>query len=228
MKSRILRPRLLPLAALCAATLVGAAQAGEVVIYKQPYFAGGALTLKETANNLAAANFHDQASSIVVKSGKWEFCSQPNFRGDCVTLDRGEYPTLQQKLNHRVESVREVTRVADVDRSKDRVIVEREDRFADGRYPRFEERDRYASRRGGVELFAGPAMHGRGARIYRDVDTLEDTGLDRRVSSLVIHEGRWQVCSQPGYGGRCQVLEPGRYEDLGRFDNRIASLRRVG
>ena len=228
MKSRILHSRLLPLVALFAATLVGAAHAGEVVIYKQPNFTGGALTLKETANNLATANFHDQASSIRVKSGKWEFCSQPDFRGDCVTLDRGEYPTLQQKLNHRVESVREVTRVADVDRSKDRVVLEREDRSGDGRSTRFDDRDRYASRGGGVELFAGPAMHGRGARIHRDVDSLEDTGLDRRVSSLVIHDGRWQVCSEPGYEGRCQVLEPGRYDDLRGFDNRIASLRRVG
>jgi hypothetical protein len=49
----------------------------------------------------------------VVHSGRWEFCTQPNYRGDCVTLARGEYADLDQRLKHRVESVREVDRVAD-------------------------------------------------------------------------------------------------------------------
>lgn len=228
MNTKTVRPRLLPLAALCAATLMGAAHAAEVTIYKQPNFSGAALTLKNDANNLATAGFHDQASSIVVKSGKWEFCSQPDFRGDCVTLDRGEYPTLKQALNHRVESVREVSRVAE--REKDRVVAGND--FGDRREfreRRYSEGARYAyNRYGGVEVFAGPGMRGRGVRVHRDIDTFADTGLDGRISSLVIHEGQWQVCTQPGYEGRCRVLEPGTYDDLGRFDNRIGSMRRVG
>jgi hypothetical protein len=48
-----------------------------------------------------------------VKSGAYEFCTQPDFRGECVVLERGRYARLEQNLNHRVESVREVVRYAD-------------------------------------------------------------------------------------------------------------------
>ena len=30
-----------------------------------------------------------------------------------------------------------------------------------------------------------------------------------------------------GYNGRCNVLGPGRYADLGRLNNEISSLRRI-
>lgn len=234
MNARTLRPRMLPLAALCAATVMGAAQAAEVTIYKQPNFAGGALTLKDNANNLATSGFHDQASSIEVKSGRWEFCSQPDFKGDCVTLDSGRYATLDQKINHRVESVREVTRYAQNDRARAADPYDRDNRYGDDRtrYGTDRYADRHGSRfdegRSGVEVFAGPGMRGRGVRVKRDIDTFEDTGLAGRISALVIHEGSWQVCTRPGYEGRCRVLEPGIYDDLGRFDNRIGSMRRVG
>jgi hypothetical protein len=236
MNAKDFRPRLLPLAALCAATLMGAAQAAEVTIYKQPNFSGGALTLKDSANNLATSGFHDQASSIEVRSGRWEFCSQPDFRGDCVTLDAGKYATLDQKINHRVESVREVTRYADNDRAKAYNPNDRDNRYGDDRtrygVDRYADNNRRGSRfndyGSGVEIYATSSMRGRGVRVKRDIDTFADTGLEGRISALVIHEGSWQVCTRPGYEGQCRVLEPGTYDDLGRFDNRIGSMRRVG
>ena len=60
-----------------ALLLAGTAQAGEIVIHKQPNFTGGALTLRDDKANLANTGFQDQASSIVVKSGRWQVCSQP-------------------------------------------------------------------------------------------------------------------------------------------------------
>ena len=82
-----------------------------VVIYSQPNFSGKSVDLKGDAATLVPHGIQDQASSIKIRAGRWEFCSQPNFAGDCVTLARGDYPTLEQKLNHRIESVREVDRV---------------------------------------------------------------------------------------------------------------------
>jgi hypothetical protein len=99
--------------AAASALFAGTAVAGEVVIHKQPNFTGGAITLKNDTSNLAASGFQDQASSIEVKSGRWQFCSQPDFNGDCVTLERGKYATLDQKLNHRIESARELPVVAE-------------------------------------------------------------------------------------------------------------------
>ena len=207
MKATILR------SAVIAATLAaGAAGAAEMSVFKQPNFAGQGLTLREDANNLAAAGFQDQVSSVVVRSGRWEVCTQPNFQGDCVVLDRGEYAALDQRLNHRIESAREVTHYADARRYGD-------DRVAGG-----------YGRGGGaaVELFDGPDFQGRRVPIRRDSDALQERGFDQQASSMVIHEGTWQVCTRPGYEGVCRVFREGEYPDLRRFDNRIGSLKRVG
>jgi hypothetical protein len=63
----------------------------------------------------------------------------------------------------------------------------------------------------------------------RNEDSIEGTGFDRDrgTGSLIINEGRWQLCSDPGYEGSCRVYEPGRYPDVGRLNDQVASLRRV-
>jgi hypothetical protein len=104
----------LRLAALAAGTLaIAAAQAGEMTLYKQPNFSGNALTLRTPTENLAGAGFQDQVSSLRIRSGRWQVCTQPDFQGDCTVLDRGDYPALKQALNHRIESAREVERYSD-------------------------------------------------------------------------------------------------------------------
>jgi len=211
-------PRMKPIrihsivAALAAAT-AGLACAAEVTVFKQPQFTGDQLTLRRDTTNLAGAGFQDQISSLVVRSGRWQFCSQPQFNGDCIVLGPGEYPQLAQNMNHRIESAREVSRYA------------RNDRYREGRYEGGGER---SAERGAVELFPGADFRGRGLALDHDVDALDPRMVDRGVSSLVVREGRWQACSQPGFRGRCAVFGPGEYADLGRLDNRIGSMRRIG
>jgi hypothetical protein len=204
-----------PVAAL-AALAAGAAQAAEITVFKQPQFTGPQLTLRGDTTNLAGAGFQDQISSIVVKSGRWQLCSRPDFRGDCVVLDRGEYPKLAQNMNHRIESAREIGHLAQNDRA-DRRYVEAEPGVAHG-YRRGES----------VELFAQPGFRGRSIWLDHSVAALNEPLLERGVSSIVVHGGRWQACTRPGFEGRCEVLEPGSYGDLGRLDNRVSSLRRIG
>lgn len=176
---------------LWALLLAGAAQAAEVTLYKQPYFGGSQLTLRGHTPNLANTGFYDQASSIVVHAGRWEFCSEPDFRGDCVTLSRGEYATLDPRLNHRIESAREVGSYAG----------------QIGNYGNFV--------RGSIELYGQPGFAGRTLTLDRDTPTLENTGFDDRASSIVVREGTWQLCADPGYSGSCRIFAPGRYADLG-------------
>jgi hypothetical protein len=99
---------------LVAAATLGATAAGaaEMRVFKQPNFSGDGLVIHGNAANLADANFQDQISSIEVRSGSWQLCTQPNFRGDCVVIGRGDYPSLEQVLNHRIESVRQLPRYA--------------------------------------------------------------------------------------------------------------------
>src|SRR3954471_4668830 len=74
-----------------AGLLAGAAQAADMTVFKQPNFAGESATIRDGATDLARPGFQDQISSIVVNSGRWEVCTQPNFQGDCMTLVPGRY-----------------------------------------------------------------------------------------------------------------------------------------
>jgi hypothetical protein len=211
----------IPMAIACAA-IAGGAQAAEMKVYKQPNFGGDSLTLTGELRDFANRRFHDQASSIVVNSGRWQVCSQPDFKGDCMILDRGEYSRLDEKLFHRVESARvvedrRVSEESNIERPRDRA-------YAEGpRVPRWQ-RHGVSS----IELYARPGFEGRAFRAEEDMETLARTGVDRRVFSVIVNDGSWQVCSQPHFGGYCRVLEPGQYEDLGRMSGQIGSVRRIG
>ena len=208
-----------PIGKLLLATfaLAGAAQAATIHIYKQPNFTGGQVTLDGAATNLASQGILDQASSLVL-DGSWELCTQPNFAGDCRVLPSGRYATLDQALNHRIESVRPVPgkRDARADGSRDYAGRDRDGRDRGGR-------DRYA--RGDMEIFPNADFGGRPLRLENDTASLDEFG--DRASSLVIHEGTWQICTQPNHQGFCRTFEPGRYATLGRFDNRIASAKLI-
>ena len=228
MKAKALR-----LTILAATLAAGAASAAEMTVYKQPNFSGNALTLRGEEASLSNRGFQDQISSVQVRSGRWEVCTQPNFQGDCMTLTPGRYASLDQRLNHRIESVREVSRYADNKRYEDRSVYRGGDRYAENRYSD----NRYADNRYGdnrhsrgaaVELFDGPDFSGRAVRIQGDTPSLYKRGFDDQASSMLIREGTWQVCTSEGYDGMCHTFQPGEYADLRRFDNRIGSLRRVG
>ncbi|MGE5615324.1 MAG: beta/gamma crystallin-related protein, partial [Bacillota bacterium] len=150
-----------------------------------------------------------------------QLCSQPNFGGDCVTLEPGRYASLDPKVFHRAESARLLQNVASNDRAY--ANPNRAD-MRDYGYGY----DRRGPREAAVELYVRPDFHGRAMTIDRNTPSLQGTDFDQRASSLVVNEGRWQACSDPGYQGYCRTFEPGRYEDLGRFNNQIGSLRRIG
>ena len=223
MKPNLLRAALACAGAVCAATAV---QAAQITIYKQPNFTGDKVTINDTATELRSKGISDQASSVVIEGGRWQMCSQPNFAGDCVTLEPGRYASIDPKVYHRAESVRLLEPVASNDKvvPNDRGYVNRGDFRGDARDYGYRREPRVAA----IELYARPDFHGRYMPIDRSTPSLEGTDFDQRASSLVVNEGRWQACSDPGYRGYCRVYEPGRYDDLGRFNNAIGSLRRIG
>jgi len=99
--------------------VAGTAQAAQLQLFKQPNFSGEALTLHSDTSDLTGANFQDQASSVVVKSGRWQVCTQPNFLGNCQVLEPGSYASLDQSLNHRIESARQLGGYARNERGRD-------------------------------------------------------------------------------------------------------------
>jgi Beta/Gamma crystallin len=83
----------------------GGSQAA-VSIYEHADYGGRSFDSLGSAN-LAGQGFNDKASSIVVRSGRWEFCSDADFRGRCTTLGPGSYGNLgDMGMNDAISSFR--------------------------------------------------------------------------------------------------------------------------
>ena len=202
-----------PSAIIAALAAIGVAHAAEITIYKQPNFTGDQTTVRDARTDLAGSGFKDQASSVVIQSGRWQLCTWPDFKGDCMTLTPGEYARLDEKIFHRVRSIRPLDTYAENDRGY----------YGRDRAYGYGERQRGAD----IELFAGRGYRGPHIGLDNDRGAL---GYDRDgvgVSSVVVNDGTWQLCSRPGFRGDCDTYEPGSYPDVGRM-SRIASARRVG
>jgi hypothetical protein len=238
------------LAAAVAALVAGTAQAAttELIIYRQQNFQGDAHVVKGVVNNLEGG-FAKDASSLVVKGGYWEVCNQDHFKGDCRVVAEGKYPRLDYILDDRIVSVRFLgndpklaQRVIKIDRPEDKVAIkeerrearadfrdERRESRADFRDERREARQEYRERRNSaaLDLYGQPDFRGRSVRIEDNMADLSSTNFDGRASSLIVHEGLWQVCTEPGYRGRCETLRPGEYRQLAGLDDRISSIRQL-
>lgn len=199
--------------ALCAATAAGAA---DIQIFTAPHFTGAEITLRgETPDVSGLGSFHEQAASLVL-NGRWEVCTQPEYRGDCVVLGPGRYPTLGAPIHHRIGSLRPLgAAIAEQQqlRREERIALEQS------------RRDRPRYEHGALDLFPDREFRGRPVRVQRDAVSFD--GIGDRAASIVIHSGTWELCSEPRFQGRCRTFEPGRYATLGRLEDRIASLRQV-
>jgi len=81
-----------------------------------------------------------------------------------------------------------------------------------------------------VTFYEGQDFHGRAFTTNRQQPDFSRYGFNNRASSAVVDSGRWEVCEDPGYEGRCVVLRKGSYDSLKRMgvNNRISSVRRLG
>ncbi|HUP97884.1 MAG TPA: beta/gamma crystallin-related protein [Usitatibacter sp.] len=234
-------------AAVAAAMLAGAAHAAEFIIYKGPNYQGESHSVKGEVADLANdGGFAQNASSVVVKGGYWEVCTKDHFQGECRVLAEGEYPRLGRDLNNKIYSVRflgadqkyagrfsreyrdirDARREAREDRRDDRRDA-REERRDDRREMRREGRREWRDGTGAISLYGGRDFGGRSVRVEDNAWDLSASKFDGRASSVVVHEGTWQLCTEPGYQGRCSVLTPGEYRQLAALDDRVSSLRQL-
>jgi uncharacterized protein YcfJ len=102
---------------LAAAGLVMAGQAAaQITFYEREGFDGRSFTTQGQVRNFHSAGFNDRASSVVVRSERWEVCEDSQFRGRCVVLRQGQYRSLvAMGLNDRVSSVRTVNHDARIE-----------------------------------------------------------------------------------------------------------------
>ena len=81
-----------------------------------------------------------------------------------------------------------------------------------------------------VVFYEHDGFQGRSFEVDRQLGNFERVGFNNRVSSLVVLSGRWEVCSERRFEGRCMVVRPGRYPSLDAvgLNDAISSIRPVG
>ena len=80
-----------------------------------------------------------------------------------------------------------------------------------------------------ITFYEGEDFRGRAFSTDDAVPNFSRHGFNDRASSAVVEHGRWEVCDDAQYRGRCVVLRRGSYDKLSRMalDNRISSVRPV-
>ncbi len=193
--------------ALALATLVAAAgqACAAITLFSHEDFHGRRVTLTDPAPNFGQFNFNDRASSVVVEGEPWEVCQDIGFRNRCAILVPGNYPNL--------------------------AAVGLGDTLSSARPARREPPPPPVAPppSGDIVFYEHPGFHGRGLGTSGEIDNFMRFGFNDRASSVVVFEGRWEVCEDRDFGGHCMILRPGRYPDLRDMglNDRISSVRRV-
>ena len=203
---------------LAGLMLAGGAYAAELQLFAGPNFRGPDMTINGSANNLDRSGFNDRAESAIVRSGRWEVCTDANYGGYCAVLNPGQYRFLQGPLQRSISSAREIAPLAYDDRQYYRYApVET--------YPRAYDPYRYSA----LEVYTLPGFRGSTLKFDRSAPALDPPATNEGVASLIVREGTWELCSGYDHTGSCRVYEPGRYPRLGSFEGSpVGSLRRIG
>src|SRR4030095_5365681 len=89
--------------------LLASIAAAQVTLYKQEGFHGPPFSTNNAISNLDRYGFNDRASSAIVERGTWQMCEDSDFRGRCIVLRPGQYPTLgAMGFSNRISSLRRV------------------------------------------------------------------------------------------------------------------------
>jgi len=193
MKFRSPSPALLALTmsaaflSLASATVI----AGEISLFESAGFGGRQVSLRSAVPSISNVGFNDRTSSIVVRSGRWEVCSDDGFRGECAIFEPGQYASLDGRFDKRVSSAREVAVV--------------------GTNPT----PNTPEGSGAVQLYGQSNFRGRTTQLSQTSDNFQSLGFNDRASSLVVQSGTWEFCTDAGFRGTCRTFGPGRYPTLG-------------
>lgn len=78
-----------------------------------------------------------------------------------------------------------------------------------------------------LTLFEHDGFAGRSFSTERSMRQLDRRGFNDRASSVMVTRGRWEVCENNNFDGRCMVLRPGRYASLSAMglNDRVSSVR---
>jgi len=80
-----------------------------------------------------------------------------------------------------------------------------------------------------VTFYDGEGYRGGSFRVDTTIQNFAPLGYNDRASSAIVERGRWEVCEDAGFRGRCTILSPGNYPSLAPmgFSQRISSARPI-
>lgn len=208
------RPALALGACLLAWAAAAPALAQDVELFDRADFAGTRLTLGGVVPDLSAYGLAGRVSSAIIHRGQWEFCTQAQFRGACVTAGPGRYARLPAALNDAVVSMRPAGATAPV-QPPHPGRPDRPDRPS-GPY------------RGVGALLFGGDFNGPEVRVTEAVRDLRSLAFNDSAVAVELWGAEWELCSDGGFGGRCLRLPPGRHLLPPALRHELSSLRPVG
>jgi hypothetical protein len=186
--------------ALAIAVAATSAAAQTLELFAGERFGGERISLGSPSADLAELRFRDRTGSLTVSAGRWELCTDTQYRGTCVVFGAGRYDVLPGVLSRRIASARLVDVTASAASGVDAA---------------------------GLTLYEHAGSGGRALSVVAAMPRLSDQGFNDIASSLDVRQGRWQLCVNADYGSPCAVFGPGRYALEGLWQDSISSLRPV-
>jgi len=176
-----------------------------LVLFEEAGFHGDRERIRDDEPDFNEIGFNDVASSLRVREGVWEICEDTGFRGRCRIVEANVRDLSDVGLNNRISSARR---------------LDREDAgIGNG--------NGGPSIRDGITIFEHTGFEGNSRHISEDEPSLVPLGFNDVLSSIRIHDGRWEFCEHVNYAGRCWTFEADEPNvvPLG-LNDRISSIRR--
>jgi uncharacterized protein YcfJ len=199
-------------------TLIGAASvaiaghaAADATLYEHHDYTGKALSTPDGIDDLGRYGFGGNTASIVVADRPWQVCEGPHFSGRCSVLPPGNYRNVKEMgLGEKPWSVRP----ADLPPPPPPPAPPPPPPSHDGQ----------------ITLYEHDGFHGRTFTTTDNIPDFRRVGFNDIASSIVVNDGRWEVCEHAGFQGRCVILRPGMYPSLSAmgFNDDLSSARQLG
>jgi hypothetical protein len=182
----------------------GRAGVSGIHIFGDINYRGTSATLTSSVPDLDDQGMSRVVSSLRVDPGEvWQVCTEANYRGRCLNVSEDLSDLRRGEWNDVIVSARRLRGPAAM--------------FGGGRLAT------------GLEVFADINFRGRSNTFTTNTPDVSSRGMANVISSVRVAPGEvWEVCSQPNFRGRCEILAED-VSDLrpGEWNDAIASVRRV-
>lgn len=76
-----------------------------ITVYEDSNFRGRSMSFNEAIPDLRSSGLNDRISSLRLRGGAWEVCTDARFRGDCRIVS-GDIRNLDRAFNDKISSLR--------------------------------------------------------------------------------------------------------------------------